>query len=402
MPMPNVDRPALAASPDLRRQRHASPGPLPRVLPLLPVLLVLLVLPSACAQSSDVAPTAPITDEAAEDPPPSSAAAPAPSEEPPPKPDAPLPAPEEARPEAWPEPLPWAKSPYPERTQVVASEAGDLSLEMTLTMAPVIEVARPWLEGLRAQGFVEARPCTIDEAAATLSCAYRQSRDPDGERLALLDLDPGSGGPTSATIELSLHLLPPGHRPRQDLPGRCVPPPARERRVKVDSSGIDQSGEHHRSSRDWHLSTYPTFDLDGDGVQDVLVPATKAGACPWDIPMDVYIMRGACGHRVGTVVGRLRGETATAPFVRGLREIRTRAEWADFDMAPSGADDPPPAGGDSDSDSDDAKRRRHSFIPSHHTRERLYRFDGKTLRVISDHDSVGTCHHCATSSCWSG
>ena len=359
-------------------------------------LLLALAGPlSGCAPTSDTAPTSPPNAQAPDREPP-------PDEEPPtraagdegspPKPDPADDTPVEgARPATWPEPLPWVLSPYPGGTEVVVSVAGDRHLRTVLGMAPVTEIASPWRDGLRAQGFVETAPCELDEATAQFSCTYRSA-----ERLALLAIGPRTLDPKSETISVSLHLLPPGHRPLDTLPGRCVTPPTRERLVLVNSSGVDQSGEHHSSSRDWRVHTHATFDLDGDGVQDMLVPAKKAGGCPWDIPMDVYIMRGECGHRVGTITGNLESATITAPFVAGLRELSTEATWADFDEAPSGADDPPLS--ESTGDEDLARRRRH-FIPSHHTRERVYRFDGTILRLVSDHDRVGQCHHCGTSTC---
>ncbi len=252
----------------------------------------------------------------------------------------------------------------------------------------------PWRQALAATGFQEQGSCTADAEAMTFECVYS-----NGQRLVQLLVGPERSDPKTDPLSLSLHALPPGHRPLQKLPGPCVVPPIRERLVRVQSSGIDQLGEFHQSTQDWRVRTMPHFDLDGDGTSDVLVPAAppkskrNRNQCPWQIASDVYIMRGECGHKIGTIVGNLDRQTRTAPFVAGIREISTYAEWGDYSDAATGTYD------HQNKSAKRPKKPRMGGIPSHHQRERRYRFNGTTLRMKADHDSVGICHHCSVSYC---
>jgi hypothetical protein len=174
------------------------------------------------------------------------------------------------------------------------------------------------------------------------------------------------------SVGASVQWLPPGHVPLARLPGPCVTPPERTREFEVHTGGIDQQGEFRQANSRWSLSTRPSIDLDGDGRADVLVPDAKRGDCPWEVPYDVYVMRGRCGHKLGTIVGGIDPVSFTSRFRNGLREVFTSADWASHGDA---------------------------LIPEHHTRERRYVFTGRTLRQVQDITRSGRCHHCGVSSC---
>ena len=102
---------------------------------------------------------------------------------------------------------------------------------------------------------------------------------------------------------------------------------------------------------------------------EVLVPRKGSpSACSEDVEYDVYVMRGACGHRVGSIVGEVF-DMETARFHHGLREL------ASTRRAGRG-------------------KQRVSWIHE----ERTYRFDGKRLRE-SVEKTEETCHHCRRLSC---
>ncbi|MCA9708404.1 MAG: hypothetical protein KDK70_21320, partial [Myxococcales bacterium] len=244
--------------------------------------------------------------------------------------------------------------------------AGDVRVRWSPRLLDMGEAWPLLLAALEQAGYERidpADPCTFDESAA---CMLRRD-----DRRVHLDAWPSYPGSEYARVEL--HLLPAGHQPLSRLPGKCVTPPQRARPLRVHSMGIDQDGEMHQGETRWGLRTDPGPDLDGDGVPEIYVPHPTRGHCPWDVPHDVYVMRGACGHHVGTITGTIDDQTALAPFAHGLREVETTAEWAAHD-----GDGP---------------------VPQHHTRTRRYRFDGARLRKVDDQESVGVCHHCGVAHC---
>jgi hypothetical protein len=190
------------------------------------------------------------------------------------------------------------------------------------------------------------------------------------DRLVVVAIRPRRG---SDHVTVSVQWLPIGHTPPTHLPGPCVEPPERQRELLIISSGVDHGGEFRRVRTRSTLTSHPAIDVDGDARLDVLVPHASGGACPWDVPHDVYVMRGTCGHKIGTIAGPLDAPTHTTTFHSGIREIRTSASWASTGKA--------------------------EMVPDHHTRARSYRFDGQMLRQIQDDTRSGRCHHCSVSSC---
>ncbi len=104
-----------------------------------------------------------------------------------------------------------------------------------------------------------------------------------------------------------------------------------------------------------------------DGVGEVFVPSASRGACPWDILHDVYVMRGACGHWVGTTVGELHRETALTAF--RPHEGFTTDCYASWSRLERGA------------------------APINHERTPRDVFNGTRLRKRSDREQTFPCHH---------
>lgn len=154
-------------------------------------------------------------------------------------------------------------------------------------------------------------------------------------------------------------------------PGACVAVPAARyvvHRTTTQASPPDPEYPFE-SSRD--LEVGPTaLDLDGDGGPDQLVPAPLPGDCTEDMHVDAYWVRGSCGHRVGTLIGR---PTATRRRSHGLFDLETSVEE-------TVQDDPRVP----------AVRRTH---------RRTYRFDGAAYREVSHTVSDAVCHHCPLERC---
>ncbi|MCX4244025.1 hypothetical protein [Paraliomyxa miuraensis] len=265
--------------------------------------------------------------------------------------------------EGWPAELPWVSDADLSYAEVQVSQAGDVRVRWSAPTARLQEVGTRLQQGLVQAGYTASEPCELRPGEG---CRLRL-----GDRLVVLSA--GITYPGSETINVTLQLLPAGHRPLARLPGRCVVPPSRKDTVIVSASGIDQEGEARYAESRWSVDTAPGPDLDGDGVPEVYVPRESKEPCPWNVPHDVYVMRGSCGHRVGTIVGPVDDETNVAPFVKGLRAIHTSAEWAAFD-------------GD-------------FGVPNHHTRTRRYEFDGSKLRKRAEDEREGKCHHCGVEHC---
>ncbi len=103
--------------------------------------------------------------------------------------------------------------------------------------------------------------------------------------------------------------------PPPPLPGPCVPVPEVEFQIK------EKIGDGMFPT--WYFTRHE-LDLDGDGVLDAQVPLASGVQCGDDVRYALYVMRGACGHRVGTVgPGLIASNDGFAPTAGGLKPLRT-------------------------------------------------------------------------------
>jgi hypothetical protein len=173
-----------------------------------------------------------------------------------------------------------------------------------------------------------------------------------------------SGAPSSSATGLPAANL---------LPGPCLPIPEkafRIDRVAMQASPPDPSFPYEARSA-VGVSTDRSLDIDGDGQRDALVPEPAPGDCNNDMHAAVYVARGACGHRVGVVVGSVRPTAGSQPGA--LPDLTTTVE--------SGYQDDPRV---------PAQRR---------TVTRTYRFDGTAYREAGRKTEDAICHHCGTVRC---
>lgn len=266
------------------------------------------------------------------------------------------------RPAEWPAAALYPATFDPARASLLVGDHGDLRIEHHLEDAKLAAVVATWTEELTRGGFTPREPCTD---AATYACVWIGH-----DRLVVIAAWPDS---RTTGVHAAVQWLPVGHVATTRLPGKCVTPPIVTRTMQVSARGIDQDGESRSGSSVHEVTTRPGADIDGDAQLDVLVPHAKQGKCPWDVPHDVYVMRGECGHKVGTIVGQIDDETSMSAFRKGLRRIHTHASWADHGSK--------------------------SAVPEHHTRSRVFTFDGVRLKKTSDATRTGQCHHCGVVSC---
>lgn len=100
----------------------------------------------------------------------------------------------------------------------------------------------------------------------------------------------------------------------QQAPGECTALPQRTWNATVHARAVNNHGQHHSSDITWQLKTSRLYDVEGDGVLDTFVPLHGRGQCPEQGLWPVYVMRGSCGHPVGTVgPGWLGSELASTP-----------------------------------------------------------------------------------------
>lgn len=121
------------------------------------------------------------------------------------------------------------------------------------------------------------------------------------------------------------------------------------------------------------MRTHATIDVDGDGTRDVLVPVPGPHDCPAQAPLDLYVVRGACGHRVGRVIGDLEAALPRPAGSRALPDLTTST----IDVEQGDPRVP-------------AVRR---------TDRRTYRFEGGAYRQVDRTSETSVCHHCGTSTC---
>ncbi len=158
-------------------------------------------------------------------------------------------------------------------------------------------------------------------------------------------------------------------------PGACVAIPSPTfhiHRTTTQSSPPDPAYPYQREAT-LAFGTTRAVDLDGDGTLDVLVPEPAAGDCVSTMHVAVYLARGACGHRLGVLQGRIELAASSTHRTHGLFDLVTTSDETI-------QDDPRVP----------AQRRTH---------RRTYRFDGTAYRETAHTTSDGVCHHCPHESC---
>ena len=158
-------------------------------------------------------------------------------------------------------------------------------------------------------------------------------------------------------------------------PGACVVVPSPTfhiHRTTTQSSPRDPESPSEQETT-LGFGTARTVDVDGDGALDVLVPEPARGDCVSTMHVAIYLVRGACGHRLGVIQGHIELAASRARRTRGLFDLVTTSEE-------TLQDDPRVP----------ARRRTH---------QRTYRFDGTLYQETAHTISDAVCHHCAHESC---
>lgn len=127
---------------------------------------------------------------------------------------------------------------------------------------------------------------------------------------------------TSGQVNAEIRQAVPGGPP---LSSPCLPIPD-----DSWSSIVTRWGESRRSFR-YSFRTSWAHDFDRDGAPDALVPLPDSRdpqhACPAGIEWDVYVSRGACGHRVGRIEGRYQSrDPAHTGLAHGFEDISTQVD----------------------------------------------------------------------------
>lgn len=158
------------------------------------------------------------------------------------------------------------------------------------------------------------------------------------------------------------------------LASACVALPQPVWNATVHASGIDQEGERHSRDITWRLSTSRLLDVDGDAILDGFVPNHGARQCPEEGTWDVYVMRGTCGHAMGTIgPGWFGLEAQLVPLDRsGYRPLTTASEHT---------------------------RHGARGIPEMVTTTTVHKVKRKAYRAASTKQRVGVCHHCSVWHC---
>lgn len=157
-------------------------------------------------------------------------------------------------------------------------------------------------------------------------------------------------------------------------PGVCAAIPSPVWTATVHAGGVNQDGEYHSSDITWRLTTARMLDVDGDAILDAFVPNHGARQCPEEGTWDVYVMRGTCGHAVGTIgPGWFGLDAALVPLDRsGYRPLTTASE-----------------------------RSHHGGrgIPEMVTTTTVHKMRRGAYRLVSAKRRSGICHHCAVWHC---
>lgn len=158
------------------------------------------------------------------------------------------------------------------------------------------------------------------------------------------------------------------------VPGPCVPIPQVTYDVDVEAHGIDTTGKDFAGSTHVTLATRFDLDLDGDGIDDALVPVAVPHACPESVEWRVMIVRGTCGHDVGTVSpGRVTLIGDGKPDGSGFAPLLTDAQITKY-----------------------GKRG----VPEVTSWTRTFAVDNGAYQQTSQTRSGGECPHCGVSRCY--
>jgi hypothetical protein len=178
-----------------------------------------------------------------------------------------------------------------------------------------------------------------------------------------------------ATIELGSHggsvaITPSPSSIR--APGRCVAIPNVIHAIRSQGHAIGQDGELHESDRRVSVGTSHAVDVDGDGIPDVLVPAAGSkGECFEQLHWRVFVVRGTCGHELGTI-GPGWVTVDGARDASGFHPLR-----ATSDSTSPGTDG----------------------IPEMTTHTTRFAVRGGVYVKVDSNAQTGRCHHCALWSC---
>jgi hypothetical protein len=159
------------------------------------------------------------------------------------------------------------------------------------------------------------------------------------------------------------------------LSSPCVEVPRREYLVEVVGREANPRPDHEEATPVMHQFASVPLELDGDGVLDRAVPSLVPGDCPHQVVYTLYVLRGACGHEVGSVVGF----PEVAGSDPGMRPLRSTRSWAVI--------------------TDPARAPGPTNVATHHEVVATWSAsDGRYVEGPSETRS-GICHHCAISRC---
>jgi hypothetical protein len=225
-------------------------------------------------------------------------------------------------------------------------------------------ILEDWLSAARERGM---RVIAVHPESASASLAGMA-----GEHV-YLRVYGGGGWPSTAIFGRAL-------RAPSSLTSPCVPVPKVSFAILEEQTGIDWQGHRFSGLARWAFETSHDYDVDADGELDAFVPerpSPKGRGCPGDVSRAVYVMRGACGHRVGVVGPGLPRSDAVdaAPDASGFRILTF------YEATPTVAK---------------------VHVVEFDTREIRFAFERGAYRRLdprSERVEHGSCEHCATGTC---
>jgi hypothetical protein len=193
---------------------------------------------------------------------------------------------------------------------------------------------------------------------------------PDGPRAWIVL----SGGGERALTGIWTDAPALGERSVAAPPGECVPVPQRSFRIRIEAN---DSTAPPSPMPYWGFVTLWQWDFDGDGTLDAIVPETEGASCPSSVKHTIYLVRGDCGHLVGTVQGDIDyvALRRAAPGEHGLPDVVATVEEINPWPGPGGMG-----------------------ASEVHTTRRTYRFDGTSYAVV-DTDEKRVKRTCSPDGC---